>query len=138
MLKRISCIFLVISLSGCAGHKVIGTDPLITWDSVITDCTGAILSDPVTYNVYGVPGPGPIPTSQSIDTSPCGVINLATGSPLNSTPITGTSYHAVVPDGLWTFGVEAIGMNGGRSGLSGQATKAVLGRPGVVGGVVVE
>ena len=34
-----------------------------------------------------------------------------------------------MPDGIWTFAVEAVGVNGAKSGLSNQITVPVLGRP---------
>ncbi len=77
---------------------------------------------PVTYNVYAVPGPGPILTMPS---ESCGVITVAKGRPLNSEPIAATTYSTSLAVGLWTFAVEAVSSNGCRSGLSSPVTVTV-------------
>lgn len=105
-----------------------GTDPVLTWDAVITNCIGEPISG-VRYNVYAVSGAGSIPTIPSADTEPCGVVQLASIAPMNSTPLTATTYNAVVPDGVWTFAVDAVNASGNRGGLSNQVTVTVVGRP---------
>jgi hypothetical protein len=115
---------------GCAHHRLppAAVDPVLTWDAVTTACDGVPLTGPVTYNVYAVAGPGPIPTALSPDASPCGPVELATGTPLNAAPLTGTTYTAAVGDGVWTFGVEAVLASGARSGVSASVTRTVVNR----------
>jgi hypothetical protein len=131
---KVLCVALLILLTGCSPPAMLMksgvVDPSLTWDAVTTDCTGAAITG-VKYNVYAVSGPGPIPTIASADEVPCGIIQLASGVPLNATPIAiGTSYQATVANGVWTFAVEALDASGNRSALSNQVTKTVQGRPG--------
>ncbi len=77
---------------------------------------------PITYNVYAVPGAGPIPTMRA---ESCGVTTVAKGRPLNSEPIVGTTYSTSVSEGLWTFAVEAVSSDGCRSALSSPVTVTV-------------
>ena len=77
---------------------------------------------PITYNVYAVPGAGPIPTKQS---ESCGVTTVVKGRPLNSEPIVATTFSTSVAAGLWTFAVEAVSSDGCRSALSSPATVTV-------------
>lgn len=124
--------FLVFVMLGCAAHHhstpPVAIDPVLTWDAVTVACDGVPLAGTVTYNVYAVAGPGPIPTALSPDASPCGPVALATGTPLNAAPLTGTAFTAAVADGVWTFGVEAVLATGARSGLSAAVTRNVLNR----------
>jgi len=116
------------------------TDPNISWSLVLVDCTGAALPSGtvITYNVYGVQGNGPIPTTPSASNEvPCGSVPLANINPLNSAPITTTSYQANVADGLWTFAVDAV-MNGNHSAISSSVTVQVKNRPGVVSNVHIK
>lgn len=113
-----------------------GVDPVLVWDSVTADCTGAPATG-VQYNVYAVSGPGPVPSAPSSASEPCGVVQLATGTPMNSVPLTVVTYHAIVPDGQWTFAVEAVLPSGARSGLSASVTVQVLNRAAPVAGVRV-
>jgi len=95
--------------------------PVLNWAAVTTG------AGPITYNVYAVPGVGPIPTAPS---GPCGVAKVAEGPPLNPEPITATTFTASVADGVWTFAVEAVAANGCRSGLSSPVTVTVLNQGG--------
>lgn len=126
------CLLVMVLVSSCAhvkpGPIVPGVDPTLTWDVVTTACDGSTLTG-VKYNVYAVSGAGPIPTTDSSNDPPCGVVKLASGSPLNATLIAGPPYQAVVANGVWTFAVEAVGSDGSRSGLSNQVTVTVTGRP---------
>jgi len=123
--------FLLASCGPATGIEEGLTDPILTWDAVTTDCIGNPMSG-ITYNVYAIQGSGPIPTTPTSYTSPCGIVNLADIPPLNSVPITTNMYTAFVSDGVWTFAVEAVSSTGNRSGLSDQVTVTVVGRPSVV------
>ena len=133
-LKYLSALLLMIGLFGCGGSVKNGvingelTDPLLIWNAVTTDCIGGPMTG-IRYNVYAISGNGPIPTTPSADSEPCGIVQIASIPPLNTALINGTSYQAFVPDGIWTFAVEAVGVNGAKSGLSNQITVTVLGRP---------
>jgi len=118
----------LLFLTGCPAMTPVptpsGVDPFLEWDAVALDCTGKAITG-VTYNVYAVSGPGPIPTAPSPDVGDCAKPSLATGLPLNAQPLTSPSYHAVVPDGIWTFAVEVVTTSGARSGLSNALTLTV-------------
>lgn len=116
----------------------VGVDPIINWDPVAVNCNGEAITG-VRYNVYGVPGPGPIPAVTSPAPpppsipleQPCGPVRLATGTPLNAAPLTATTFNAIVPDGVWTFAVETVLSTGARGGLSEAVTVTVHNRGGV-------
>ncbi len=76
----------------------------------------------MTYNVYGVPGAGPIPTMRS---ESCGVATVPEIRPLNRAPIVATTYSASMAAGLWTFAIEAVSSDGCRSALSSSITVTV-------------
>jgi len=109
-------------LAGCA-YKSLGSpspQPVtLTWDAADAGPNG---SKPIRYNVYAVPGAGPIPTEPS---KSCGAMPVAKGRPLNSEPITATTYITSVAEGLWTFAVEAVSSDGCRSALSSPITVTV-------------
>lgn len=126
-------VLLALLAMGCSSVPPIpdplGVDPVLNWDAVTQNCIG----EPVTvasYNVYAVSGPGPVPTVASARSEPCGVVQLATGTPLNTAPITSTTYHAIVPNGVWTFAIESVLADGTRSQLSAGITLTVLNRGG--------
>jgi hypothetical protein len=125
----------VLILTACSPAVMLSksglVDPHLSWEAPTTTCDEAPLMDTLTYNVYAVSGPGPVPTSPSADESPCGIRQIASGTPLNAVPVSiGTSFNAVVSNGVWTFAVEAVGSDGERSELSNNVTKVVKGRPG--------
>lgn len=132
--RGIGLAVLLALLIGCSGLPSptpgpVGVDPVLDWDPVTKNCIG----EPVTvasYNVYAVSGPGPVPTVASARSEPCGVVQLATGTPLNTAPITSTTYHAIVPNGVWTFAIESVLADGTRSQLSAGITLTVLNRGG--------
>jgi len=131
VMSRVAMLALGVLVAwGCAHHTVppAGVDPVLTWDAVTTACDGVPLVGAVTYNIYAVSGPGPIPTTSSPDASPCGPVALASGTPLNASPIAATTYTAAVADGVWTFAVEAVLAGGARSGLSAAVTRTVTNR----------
>jgi hypothetical protein len=136
---KISTVLALCGLAACA-HTPLGssdqgvTSPVLNWAAVTTNETGGHLSGPVTYNVYAVQGTGPIPTTPS---GSCDVTEVAKGPPLNTEPIATTTYTANVPDGVWTFAVEAISPTGCRSGLSSSVTITVLNRGGSLTSVTV-
>jgi hypothetical protein len=107
-------------LVGCA-YKSLGSpspQPVtLNWETANEAAT-----KPITYNIYAVPGAGPIPTMQS---KSCGVTPVAKGRPLNSEPIAATTYSTSVTEGLWTFAVEAVSSDGCRSALSSPVTVTV-------------
>lgn len=109
-------------LATCA-YQPFGTRPdrpvTLSWAAASLDET---TSESVRYNVYAVPGAGPIPTEVS---NACGVTSVAKGRPLNSEPIVGTTYQTNLAEGLWTFAVEAVSSNGCRSALSSPVTISV-------------
>lgn len=135
-MRKYILIVLFLILSACAHGRggrdsaPVGVDPTLTWDAATKDCSGELIPDttPVRYNVHAISGPGPIPTAPSPPSVPCGVVGLATGAPLNAAPLTATTFHAIVPNGLWTFAVEAVLSDGARSGLSNSVTVTVLNR----------
>lgn len=122
---RIVTVLCCCGISACA-YKSQGGPSLqpvtLNWAAAETDDDGKKLSKPVRYNIYGVPGAGPIPTEES---RVCGVTQVAKGRPLNSTPIGATTYSAGVAAGLWTFAVEAVSPEGCRSALSSSVTVTV-------------
>jgi len=134
-LKYLGVILIVFCLFGCGGSveddviKGQLVDPILTWDVVTTNCAGYPFTGLITYNVYAIVGNGPIPTIDSPDEQPCGIVQLANYPRLNTAPITTNTYQALVPDGIWTFAVEAVSPNGARSGLSNQITVTVFERP---------
>jgi hypothetical protein len=109
-------------LAACA-YQPFGNRPdrpvTLSWAAASSDNTA---SESFTYNVYAVPGAGPIPTEVS---KACGVTSVAKGRPLNSEPIVGTTYQTSLAEGLWTFAVEAVSSNGCRSTLSSPVTITV-------------
>lgn len=140
-MKKCLLFVCAIVLVGCTHSNPnppeVGVDPLLTWGVVNTDCSGTTITG-VRYNVYAVQGTGPVPTVPSANEAPCGVVQLASGTPLNSTPITsGTSFQAIVPNGVWSFAIEAVASDGVRGEISNSVTKTVQGRPGKVSGVTV-
>lgn len=130
---RVVGLLVALLAAACAANRPtptpVGVDPILTWDLVTTNCQGDPITG-VTYNVYAVSGAGPVPSAPSPDESPCGVIALATGTPLNAQPIAAPPYHAIVPDGVWTFAVEAVAPGGTRGALSASFTRTVKNRPG--------
>ena len=113
----------------CGGLAACAYKPLVSAPShpvtlswAAADDTASSGSKPVTYNVYAVPGAGPIPTVQSRS---CGVTTVAKGRPLNSEPIAATTYSTSVAEGTWTFAVEAVSADGCRSALSSPVTITV-------------
>ncbi len=115
-------------------------DPHISWTLAEFNCADEPLVGEVTYNVYTVEGEGPIPTRATPDESPCGVRQLADIAPMNSEPITGDNYNALVPNGTWTFALEAClvtEFGTECSSLSEQVTVVVLNAPAPVQGVLI-
>jgi hypothetical protein len=93
---------------------------MLTWEAVTVKEADPVR--PVTYNIYAVPGAGPIPTEVS---NACGATLVAKGRPLNSEPIHATSYGTNVMPGMWTFAVEAVSANGCRSEPSSHMTVTI-------------
>jgi len=116
---------MLICLGGLAActHKAPGNATLhpvtLSWEAAEGGRSG---SRPTTYNVYAVQGAGPIPTEAS---KSCGDSQVAKGRPVNSDPITVTTYRTTVAEGLWTFAVEAVSSDGCRSALSSLVTVRV-------------
>jgi hypothetical protein len=107
-------------IAGCAHQPLGSPSPQpVTLSWAAEDAAG---TKPITYNVYAVPGSGPIPTMPS---ESCGVTTIAKGRPLNSEPIVGTTYRTSLAAGLWTFAVEAVASDGCRSALSSTVTVTV-------------
>src|SRR3990172_12028161 len=83
---------------GCNGSLPIEVlpDPTFSWNAVTTDCTGATISGVVTYNVYVIAAPGPIPTITTPAAEiPCGakqIVDKTKINPINASPITTTSF----------------------------------------------
>lgn len=112
-------------LAGCA-YKAMGSpspQPVTLSWAEVSDA-GTRGSIPITYNVYAVRGAGPIPTEPPKSKS-CGITPVAKGRPLNSEPITATTYSVSVAAGVWTFAVEAVSSDGCRSALSSAVTVTV-------------
>jgi hypothetical protein len=115
-------------LAGCAYQPLGSPSPqpvTLSWAAA-----NEVGTTPITYNVYAVPGTGPIPTMQA---ESCGVTTVAKGRPLNSEPIVGTTYRMSLAAGRWTFAVEAVAPDGCRSALSSPVTVTVP-----IQGVMVE
>lgn len=134
-------------LSGCADLQVgppqaepqVGLDPTISWDAVSDNCLGQPINQAVTYNIYLVIGPGPIPTI-AVDDIPCGTTVVADRSliqPENASPISGTNHRIDLPEGTYTVAVEAVTASGNRGALSMPVTFQVRGRPQTAGGLSV-
>ncbi len=95
----------------------VGVDPTLSWTAPTTDCTGATVTPSgLRYNVYRVTGPGPIPTVD-VTVIGCGTIKQASGTPINATPLTVTTYNDLAGPGIYTYGVETVDVNGARSDL---------------------
>jgi hypothetical protein len=124
-LLKVSVVLWCCGVAGCA-YKSLGSpspQPVtLSWAAVDTNDDRKKMPSPITYNVYGVPGAGPILTMQS---KSCGVTTVAKGRPLNSEPIVGTTYSTSLAPGLWTFAVEAVSSDGCRSALSSLVTVTV-------------
>jgi len=132
---------LVLLAAGCGAHTPtpLPVDPTLRWTEVTTDCEGLALSG-VTYNLYVVPGPGPVPTVASADELPCGVVQIIDHtlvSPINQAPLSTTSYQVLLADGEHTAAVEALNSVGSASAASNQKTFTVRSRPGVPQSFVV-
>ncbi len=132
MKNALIALFFIFLLCSCASTKLSATDPHLSWTAPTVSCDGtALVGGPLRYNVYAISGNGPIPTIATPLQVPCGVLQLASGTPLNSSPVTsGTVFDAIVTDGTWTFAVEAVSPSGSRSELSNQVTVLVQGHPG--------
>lgn len=110
---------------GCAHISIqpmaeVGIDPTLTWDAATTDCTGAALSGTPTYNVYIIPGPGPMPTIQTANEVPCGsvtLIDISLVSRVNASPITVLTYGTTLAEGTYTAAVETVTSTGTRGGF---------------------
>jgi hypothetical protein len=123
MLVKMWTVLCCCGLAGCAYKPLGSPSPQpVTLSWAAENDTG---TKPITYNVYAVPGAGPIPTMRS---ESCGVTTVAKGRPLNSEPIVGTIYSTSLAVGLWTFAVEAVSSDGCRSALSSPVTVTVLTR----------
>lgn len=144
-MKRLCSGLCLLLLAACAvpGLPPLGEDPTLSWTPVTLTCDGNPIT--VTYNLYAVAGPGPMPTiKEGAGTVPCGEfdkIDTAQALKLNATPIAGPPMKVTVPaEGQWTFCVEAVKASGLRSGIT-QAqsctTKIVQEPSGIVGGVTV-
>jgi hypothetical protein len=118
-LLKIWTVLCCCGLAACAYKSLGSPSPQPVTLSWAADHAG---TRPVTYNVYAVPGAGPIPTMRS---EACGGTTVAKGPPLNSEPIAATTYSTSVAEGMWTFAVEAVSSDGCRSPLSSPITVTV-------------
>lgn len=120
----------MVLIVGCSTPGKPLVDPHLSWSAPAANCDGTPITGTLSYNVYAVQGPGPIPTTPTPNEVPCGVLQLASGVPLNTAPIiAGTTFQADVISGVWTFAVEAVDASGGRSELSAPVTVTVMGHP---------
>lgn len=131
-IDKLAVVGMAISLAACATLKYpeVGVDPTLTWDPVTTNCVGETFTGSATYNVYILQGPGPFPTVQTPDEIPCGVMTLIDNSaiqPANASPLTVTTYKAIVGEGVWSFAVESISPGGSRGGFT-SVTRTVKNR----------
>ncbi len=129
-IQGLGLVGLVGLLAACASVPTTpstGVDPVLAWDAVTTNCIGEPITG-VRYNVYAVSGAGPVPSTPSPASEPCGVVQVPSGTPLTSSPLTATTYNAIVPDGQWTFAVAAVLPSGATGGLSNNLTVQVLNR----------
>ena len=148
-MKTLAITMLFVFLSACstfkAGHvedppppiEAVGVDPTVTWTAVIETCDGALVNP--SYNIYIVDGPGPIPSITG-DELPCGTltkVDTSLVSPDNATPIAGTSYHFLRPNGIYTLTLEAVLPGGFRSGKTEDITFEVKDGPLIPTGVIV-
>lgn len=140
MNKLLICLILVIGLTvtGCPVIRPLpdtATDPSLSWDLVTTDCTGAPIVGPVTYNVYATQAVAFTTVSTGLTEVPCSdliMVDTAIHTKLNSTPITAPPFMALVADGLWLFTLEAVNSAGNRGGMAVPIKKTVKGRAGTV------
>lgn len=145
-MRESTSIMLALLLSACSGAAgglpPLSGDPTFSWTAVTQTCDGAALTAAqVTYNIYGVPGAGPMPTNAvGGGTVPCGERQVIDEThpavvKLNSSPLTGTGpVKLLVPqEGSWTFCWEAVKVaTGSRSGISPCLTRVVDEYPAVV------
>ena len=107
----------------------VGVDPTYTWTAPAVDCDGQPFNNPLTYNVYAILAPGPIPTIDSPSTeAPCGSIARIDQSllpPLNAVPIIALTFDAILPEGDYIGAVEAV-TNAGVRGSFATATFTVI------------
>lgn len=112
-------------------EQEVGIDPTLTWTAVTTNCLGLPLSG-ILYNVYVVPGPGPMPQITTPPTEiPCGsrqLIDATLVVPVNSLPLSVTTYQVVLGEGQWTAAVESVSSTGSRGGFL-SITFRVVDRP---------
>jgi hypothetical protein len=124
--KDVNTLLKVWTVVGCCGLAACVYKPQGSPSPRPVTLTWAAATDagtkPITYNVYAVPGAGPIPTEPP---KACGVTPVAKSRPLNSEPIAATTYSTSVAEGLWTFAVEAVSPDGCRSPLSSSITVTV-------------
>jgi hypothetical protein len=124
-LVKLSLVVWYCGMAACVYKVQGGPSPqpvTLHWEAVDMSGDGKKPSKPVTYNIYAIPGAGPIPTEVS---RTCGATEVAKGGPLNSEPIAATTYSASVAEGLRTFAVEAVSPEGCRSALSAPVTVTV-------------
>ena len=132
VIKRLSVysfLFLVLSCSSLPTDPGGVLDPTFNWDPVTTNCLDQPLTN-VQYNLYIIPGPGPVPTITITDI-PCGdtiLVDNTQHQPVNPTPITGTTFQIDLPPGQYTGVVEAV-VNGTVRGGFTSVTFQVIERP---------
>lgn len=128
--RSIHTLLTMATVSGCLGLAACAYQPVASPPSQPVTLSWAASDDartqPITYNVYAVPGAGPIPTMRS---DACGMATLANLRPLNRVPINATTYSTGVAAGLWTFAIEAVSSDGCRSALSPSITVTVPSGP---------
>jgi len=98
--------------------------------AVNTACDGTSLTG-ITYNVYIVPAPGPVPTLSNTSI-PCGIITMidkAKVTPANTAPITQTSFKTSLTEGSYVAVVEAVSATGAQGASSAPVSFTVVLRP---------
>ena len=142
-MRKSILIYSLLTLISCSGKPVqpnpdsseVGIDPTFTWDNPTTDCAGGPAGT-VTANVYCVTGTVTTFPTRTIGTGevPCGARQVVdTTAPnvtrLNTTPISGTSYFAVLAAGNYTCAVELVNTAGLQGSASAPMSFSVVSRP---------
>jgi hypothetical protein len=126
------CFVLFIGCSNAPGSKIeVAPDPTFSWSAVTQACDGSTLTG-VTYNVYVIPSPGPVPTITTTSEVPCGsvtVVDKSKVTALNTAPITTTTFNSTLGEGSYVAVVEAVSITGKQGGVSGSVAFTVILRP---------
>ena len=128
MKSLIAICLLTFALAGCA-TPILGIDPIVSWDTVVTACDGTAFTG-VTYNVYY--STAALPTVLAPAVVPCAAVTMIDNTKItkvNTAPITASPYNLYVPNGTYNVAVESVASDGTRGGFI-QSSVVVLLKPG--------